>query len=67
MSFSDKVTEITKDQWMTKVESHHVTRAEMNTLIMNYLETGTPFRIFSFLDLFLCRHYVALASTYVSA
>jgi len=31
--------EVTRDEWMTKMESQHVARADMNKLIMNYLVT----------------------------
>ena len=40
MSFAEKQEEVTKDDWMKKLNSHHITRADMNRLIMNYLVTG---------------------------
>ncbi|KAK2154867.1 hypothetical protein LSH36_255g02024 [Paralvinella palmiformis] len=39
MSFAEKQEEVTKDDWMKKLNSHHITRADMNRLIMNYLVT----------------------------
>lgn len=40
MSYTEKPDEITKDEWMEKLNSLHVQRADMNRLIMNYLVTG---------------------------
>ena len=40
MSFAEKQEEIPKDDWMQKLHDHHITRADMNCLIMNYLVTG---------------------------
>lgn len=41
MSFAnDKQMETTKEEWMEKLHSLHITRADMNRLIMNYLVTG---------------------------
>jgi len=31
---------ISKDDWMNLLNAHHITRAEMNKLVMNYLVTG---------------------------
>ncbi|KAK7098327.1 glucose-induced degradation protein 8-B homolog [Littorina saxatilis] len=36
---SDKSEEISKEEWMTSLQNTHVTRADMNKLIMNYLVT----------------------------
>ena len=36
----DKVEEINKEEWMESLHESHVTRADMNCLIMNYLVTG---------------------------
>ncbi|XP_055964098.1 glucose-induced degradation protein 8 homolog isoform X2 [Sorex fumeus] len=40
MSYAEKPDEITKDEWMEKLNNLHVQRADMNRLIMNYLVTG---------------------------
>lgn len=40
MSYTEKPDEITKDEWMEKLNNLHVQRADMNRLIMNYLVTG---------------------------
>lgn len=40
MSYAEKSDEITKDEWMEKLNNLHVQRADMNRLIMNYLVTG---------------------------
>ena len=32
--------EITKEEWLNKLQDIHITRADMNALIMNYLVTG---------------------------
>uniref|UniRef100_A0A8D1TKJ8 GID complex subunit 8 homolog n=1 Tax=Sus scrofa TaxID=9823 RepID=A0A8D1TKJ8_PIG len=39
MSYAEKPDEITKDEWMEKLNNLHVQRADMNRLIMNYLVT----------------------------
>ncbi|XDA82431.1 hypothetical protein R6Z07F_012349 [Ovis aries] len=39
MSYTEKPDEITKDEWMEKLNNLHVQRADMNRLIMNYLVT----------------------------
>lgn len=31
---------ISKEEWMNRFNGHQITRADMNTLIMNYLVTG---------------------------
>ncbi|CAH1248377.1 glucose-induced degradation protein 8 homolog isoform X1 [Branchiostoma lanceolatum] len=40
MSFTEKHEEITKQEWMDRLNSLHISRADMNRLIMNYLVTG---------------------------
>lgn len=40
MSYAEKPDEITKDEWMEKLNNLHVQRADMNRLIMNYLVTA---------------------------
>lgn len=40
MSYAEKPDEITKDEWMEKLNNLHIQRADMNRLIMNYLVTG---------------------------
>ena len=32
--------EISREEWMEKLHQLHITRADMNRLIMNYLVTG---------------------------
>lgn len=45
MSFAnDKQMETTKEEWMEKLHSLHITRADMNRLIMNYLVTAEGFK-----------------------
>ncbi|KAG8131622.1 hypothetical protein E2320_009533, partial [Naja naja] len=39
MSYAEKPDEITKDEWMEKLNNLHIQRADMNRLIMNYLVT----------------------------
>lgn len=39
-SFSEKPVEITKQEWMEKLENVHLQRTDMNRLVMNYLVTG---------------------------
>lgn len=40
MSYAEKPDEISKDEWLEKLNNLHVQRADMNRLIMNYLVTG---------------------------
>ena len=37
---SSKPLEISKENWMERLQGMHITRADMNKLIMNYLVTG---------------------------
>ncbi|MCI4387473.1 hypothetical protein PGIGA_G00074500 [Pangasianodon gigas] len=39
MSYAEKPEDITRDEWMEKLNNVHVQRADMNRLIMNYLVT----------------------------
>ncbi|CAB1329902.1 unnamed protein product [Coregonus sp. 'balchen'] len=39
MSYAEKTEDITKDEWMDKLNNVHIQRADMNRLIMNYLVT----------------------------
>ena len=39
-SFTDKPSEITKQEWLEKLENVHLQRTDMNRLVMNYLVTG---------------------------
>uniref|UniRef100_A0A8B9LF94 GID complex subunit 8 homolog a (S. cerevisiae) n=1 Tax=Astyanax mexicanus TaxID=7994 RepID=A0A8B9LF94_ASTMX len=39
MSYAEKPEEITKEEWMEKLNNVHIQRADMNRLIMNYLVT----------------------------
>lgn len=41
MSYSEKPEDITREEWMEKLNNVHIQRADMNRLIMNYLVTGT--------------------------
>lgn len=40
MSYAEKPEDITREEWMDKVNNVHIQRADMNRLIMNYLVTG---------------------------
>ena len=40
MKMGDKSEDVNRDDWMTTLHNTHVTRADMNKLIMNYLVTG---------------------------
>lgn len=40
MSFAEKPEDITREEWMEKLNNVHIQRADMNRLIMNYLVTG---------------------------
>lgn len=40
MSYADKLEDITREEWMDKLNNVHIQRADMNRLIMNYLVTG---------------------------
>ncbi len=39
-TFTDKPSEITKQEWLEKLENVHLQRTDMNRLVMNYLVTG---------------------------
>ncbi|TNN40690.1 Glucose-induced degradation protein 8 [Liparis tanakae] len=39
MSYAEKPEEITREEWMDKLNNVHIQRADMNRLIMNYLVT----------------------------
>lgn len=39
-TFTEKPTEITKQEWLEKLENVHLQRTDMNRLVMNYLVTG---------------------------
>lgn len=41
MSYAEKPDDITREEWMEKLNNVHIQRADMNRLIMNYLVTGT--------------------------
>lgn len=41
MSYAEKTEDITREEWMEKLNNVHIQRADMNRLIMNYLVTGT--------------------------
>lgn len=40
MSYTEKPEDITREEWMEKLNNVHIQRADMNRLIMNYLVTG---------------------------
>ncbi len=40
MSYAEKPEDITREEWMEKLNNVHIQRADMNRLIMNYLVTG---------------------------
>lgn len=40
MSYAEKPDDITREEWMDKLNNVHIQRADMNRLIMNYLVTG---------------------------
>lgn len=48
----DPPISITKEEWLTRLESLHFKQIDMNKLIMNYLVTGKFFRFFFFSFLF---------------
>lgn len=49
MSYAEKPEDITKEEWMDKLNNVHIQRADMNRLIMNYLVTGeVPIVMFVF-------------------
>ncbi|XP_053481055.1 glucose-induced degradation protein 8-A homolog isoform X1 [Ictalurus furcatus] len=39
MSYAEKPEDVTKEEWMEKLNNVHIQRADMNRLIMNYLVT----------------------------
>lgn len=57
MSYAEKSDEITKDEWMEKLNNLHVQRADMNRLIMNYLVTGNGLRWDSVDSPFVSTHW----------
>lgn len=40
MSYAEKPEDVTREEWMDKLNNVHIQRADMNRLIMNYLVTG---------------------------
>ena len=40
MSYTEKPEDISREEWMEKLNNVHIQRADMNRLIMNYLVTG---------------------------
>lgn len=53
MSYAEKPEDITREEWMDKLNNVHIQRADMNRLIMNYLVTGEVS--------FFCDHTFALS------
>lgn len=39
-TFTEKPSEIGKQEWLEKLENVHLPRTNMNRLVMNYLVTG---------------------------
>lgn len=48
-TFTDKPSEITKQEWLEKLENVHLQRTDMNRLVMNYLVTGKKGSLENFL------------------
>ena len=44
MSYTERHENISKEDWITRLEGSHLQRADMNKLIMNYLVTGTKIK-----------------------
>lgn len=40
MPSADKPEEVSREEWIQRLQNTHITRADMNKLIMNYLVTG---------------------------
>jgi len=40
MSYAEKPEDVTREEWIDKLNNVHIQRADMNRLIMNYLVTG---------------------------
>lgn len=57
MSYSEKPDDITREEWMDKLNNVHIQRADMNRLIMNYLVTGIVTVFFFF---FTSHVYISL-------
>lgn len=51
MSYAEKPEDITREEWMEKLNNVHIQRADMNRLIMNYLVTGRRSVLFFHLPL----------------
>lgn len=47
MSYAEKPEDITREEWMEKLNNVHIQRADMNRLIMNYLVTGKHLYLFT--------------------
>lgn len=52
MSYAEKPEDITREEWMDKLNNVHIQRADMNRLIMNYLVTG---KVPIFFFVFVCK------------
>ena len=52
-TFTEKPSEITKQEWLEKLENVHLQRTDMNRLVMNYLVTGKTILQFNFIPFFL--------------
>lgn len=52
MSYAEKPDDITREEWMDKLNNVHIQRADMNRLIMNYLVTGEVFSLWALV--FVC-------------
>lgn len=60
MSYSEKPDDITREEWMDKLNNVHIQRADMNRLIMNYLVTGIVPIHFFFLHLKFTFHTIKI-------
>lgn len=54
MSYAEKPEDITREEWMDKLNNVHIQRADMNRLIMNYLVTGEVTSFFVVVAAMLC-------------
>lgn len=59
MSYSEKPEDMTREEWMDKVNNVHIQRADMNRLIMNYLVTGDVS-----VNVYICQ-YLQVTRTYL--
>lgn len=60
MSYSEKPDDITREEWMDKLNNVHIQRADMNRLIMNYLVTGIATIYFYISSLYFIKNIYVL-------